>query len=258
VLNTLENSAESSAIDFAVSTITARDPRQFGRKHGAAAKTGRESNDKENQSPAADGESARAPDVGTEDGQLTLGQVTSSEAQKRTKSQLHVPSSASAAAQAALLQSVHVRAAIATESTIQLRTLQQQPVRLRKNRRGVFSLSDSAPEASSRKMMFHSRENLTVWRHIFPKSGSKDKRVEVEWTAFERVMQSSPLNFRMEKPSGNGSARTFVRVDPVRGQESITLHRPHSSMIPIQYLRNWQRRFRRSLGMEAEDSMGPE
>lgn len=156
------------------------------------------------------------------------------------------------------LQNVHVRATTAKGNTTQAQLLQQPRVQPAKNRSRVFSLSSFAPEVPSRKMVFLNREYLTIWRHIFQERGSKEKRVEIEWVAFERVMQPSPLDFRMEKPSGNGTARTFVRVDPERGQKSITLHQPHGPMVPIQYLRDWQRRFRRCLRMEAEDFTGPE
>jgi len=189
---------------------------------------------------------------------LTLGQAPSSEPQRPTNPQLHRPSRVTAAVQGPHSQSVSVRAGTAKGSTTQPKLPQQSTCRSQKNRSGVFSLSDFALEVPSRKMIFLNRDYLRIWRHIFPKKGCKDKRVEIEWVAFERIMQSSPLNFRMEKPSGNGTARTFVRVDPERGQESITLHRPHGPMISVQYLRNWQRRFRRCLRMEAEDFEGPE
>lgn len=73
----------------------------------------------------------------------------------------------------------------------------------------------------------------------------------------KRVMESSPLNFKMEKPSGNDSARTVVRIDPERSQESITLHRQHGPRSPIPYLRELQQRIRRYLQTEAEDFVGP-
>lgn len=255
---TLEDSVESSAIENAVSTNIEREQERSNAEEGAAAKKSRQGSDKENQSLGTDRIDAHAPNAGIVGGELTLGQVTSPKTQRPRRSQMDRPPHVAAAIPSPCSQSVPVRAAVAGQSTTQLKVPQPPSVHHQKNRRGMSSLSSLAPEMPPRKMIFDNRELLMIWRHIFPKRGSKDKRVEVEWTAFERVMQSSPLNFKMEKPSGNGSARTFVRVDPERGQESITLHRPHGSMVPIQYLRNWQRRFRRSLGMEAEDFVGPE
>jgi len=252
-----EAPTESSPTEIAISAIAEGQKERSDTGEIPAAKIGRQSSNKENQRSEPYGESVHAPDVGMEGRKLTLSREPRSEPRRPAKPQLNRASRVTAAVPGTNLQTVNARATIANGNPTQSKMRRLPPVQPEKYR-SVFSLSNFASEVPSRKMIFLNRKNLAVWRHIFPERGSKDKRVEIEWVAFERVMQSSPLDFRMEKLSGNGTARTFVRIDPERGQESITLHRPHGPMIPVPYLRNWQRRFRRSLRMEPEDFIGPE